>query len=203
MVDRRVEEARVCSVHGEQMEAGRSGPYCRRCERMGQHGQVVIAACPIPACGLGLLDVIHCISGLPSIKIGWRYTDETKRDGQNHVLYVSAVWGDHTTHSDVEIANGAVLDLFCPFCGREFPKVAHCLTCNAKMVALRSRYANAGNDGFIQVCARKGCPEHRKLRMEDMVSSAGLQEMCRGGRIMNDAALRAANATVYGAGGRK
>ena len=201
MVGGRVEEARVCPVHGEQMEAGREGPYCRHCEKMGQHGQVVIAACPHPVCGLGLLDIVHRINGLPSIKISWRYADETLRDGQDHVLYVSAIWEDHTIHSDVDIKHGAALDLFCPFCRRDLPKVGDC-GCNAKMVAIRSLYADAGRNGFIQVCARKGCPEHRKIRQDAVAAMAGLQAMCRGGRAMNAAALRAASASV-GVGGRK
>jgi hypothetical protein len=188
---REMNEARICPVHGRQMEVRASGYHCQRCERMGQHGQVVIAACPHSACGLGLLDITHCINGMPSVKIGWRYTEEGLRDGQDHILYVSSIWGDHTIHSDAEIKNGAVLDLFCPFCGREFPKVAHC-SCNAKMVVVRSCYANAGGDELIQVCARKGCPEHRKIRRDEMAAVAGLQVMCGGGRAMDAAAMRVA-----------
>jgi hypothetical protein len=150
---------------------------------------MVIAACPNSACGLGLLDVAHCIKGMPAVKIGWRYTDEKLRDGKDHKLFVSAIWGDHTIHSDVDIVNGRVLDLFCPFCKQEFPKVAHCV-CNAKMVAIKSRYVHDGKDGLIQVCARRGCPEHRKIRQDEVAAVAGLQAMCGGMRGMDAAALR-------------
>jgi len=169
-----VSEARICRVHGVVMEQRAEGLYCEKCERLSQHGHVIIAACPHSACGLGLLDIGHLISCYPSIKIGWRYADEALRDG-DHVLSVSAVWGDHALHPETEIGEGRVLDLFCPWCRKELPTVAYC-ACGARMVAIRSRY---DLHPAVYFCSRRGCPEHRKVRPEEMASAAGLQWMCR------------------------
>ncbi len=183
MVDRRVEEARVCRVHGTVMEARAGALHCPGCERMGGHGQIIIAACPHPKCGATLLGIEPLIKGQPSIKLGWRYTREELRDGKNHELYVSSQWGDHTSFPGLgdTVAEGEVLDLFCPVCGQEFPTVAYC-DCRAKMVFIRGRYMNGGQDGFIEVCARRGCPEHRKGRPDERravsMAAAGLQSMC-------------------------
>jgi hypothetical protein len=136
---------------------------------MGRHGQIVIAACPHPKCGASLLGIEPMIHGQPSIMIGWRYTNEKLRDGKDHRLYVSSMWGDIASFPGLgdSVKDGEVLDLFCPFCGQEFPKVAYCDHCRAKIVLIRARHMNNGEDGFIEVCARRKCPQHRKERPDE------------------------------------
>lgn len=176
-------EARLCPVHGRRVETGADGFYCQHCDRTGQHGQIIIAACPHPKCGATLLGIEPLIKGQPSIKLGWRYTREELRDGKNHELYVSPQWGDHTSFPGLgdTVAEGEVLDLFCPVCGQEFPTVAYC-ECRAKVARIPALYMNGGKDGFIEVCSRRGCPYHRKGRPDERravsMAAAGLQSMC-------------------------
>lgn len=190
----------VCPVHGKQAEAQADGFHCRHCERMGQHGQIIIAACPHPKCGVTLLGIDPLIKGQPSIKIGWRYTKEELRDNSRHLLFVSPMWGDHTSFPGAGdyVTEGEVLDLFCPFCGQAFPTVSYCGHCRAKMVLIRTRYMNNGQDGFIEVCSRRGCPEHRKGRPDErravLTAAAGLQFMC--GAPEPDELIRGANGTM-------
>ncbi len=178
------EETRVCVLHGGLLELRPDGLHCKECARLGQQGNIIIAACPLPACGIGLVDPVREIDGHPAIKIGWRYMNEALRDG-DHVLHVSAAWGGRTVRSEPEIREGEVLDLFCPWCGASLPTVAYC-TCNAKMVGIKSLYVRDGSSGMIQVCSRRGCPEHKKVSVEEVMAMRGLEWMMRGGNRADD-----------------
>jgi hypothetical protein len=112
----------------------------------------------------------------PAIKFGWRYFMPELRDG-DHVLHVSAIWDDHTLVSDVPIEKGRVLDLFCPFCKEQFPSRTYC-ECNARMVEIRTRRGPTDWGDSILICARRGCPGHKKIRLDSYVASASLQFMC-------------------------
>lgn len=174
---------KVCPVHGRQLEIRKGKPYCERCDRMGRHGQIIVPACLNPQCRSILLVVGVLIKGQPAAKFGWRYTREELRDGKLHELYVSPLWGDHTSFPGLgdTVLDGEVLDLFCPICGQEFPIAAYC-ECRAKMAMIPALYMNDGADGFIEVCARRGCPGHRKQRPDErraaLAAAAGLQFMC-------------------------
>lgn len=194
-------DGRCCPVHGRQMEirAGRFYPYCQHCERMGQHGQIIVPACPNPECGVTLLVIEPLIKGQPSIKLGWRYAKEELRDGKPHLLYVSPQWGDPASFPGLgdTVLDGEVLDLFCPCCGQEFPTVAYC-ECLAKVAQIPALYMIGGNDGFIEVCSRRKCQYHRKGRPEErraaVAAVAGLQFMC--GAPEPDELIRGANGTM-------
>ncbi|MBI5071953.1 hypothetical protein HZB93_03645 [Candidatus Falkowbacteria bacterium] len=198
MDDKRLREVKICPVHGEAMEERPDGLYCQHCDRLGRHGHVVVAACL--NCGSVLLDIGHFMSCYPSIVLGWRCTEERLRDGREHVLHVSAVWGDHAVHPDADIVPGSVLNLFCPRCKAEFPRVSYCNECRAKVVRIGARHMYDGRDGFIEVCARWGCPQHRKVSPDESAAVAGPQVMCGGGRHMDIAAMRADVVLRNGAG---
>lgn len=190
-----------CPIHGRQMEvrAGRFYPYCQQCDRMGQHGQIIIPACPNPKCGVPLLVIEPLIKGQPAARFGWRYRKEELRDGKPHELYVSPQWGDSTSFPGLgdTVLDGEVLDLFCLVCGLEFPTVAYC-ECRAKVVRIPALYMNAGQDGFIEVCSRRKCQYHRKGRPEErraaVAAAAGLQFMC--GAPEPDELIRGADGTM-------
>ena len=192
-------EERICPVHGRQMEVRASGHYCQHCERMGRHGQVIVPACSNPKCRAILLGIEPLIKGQPSIRIGWRYAKENLRDEKPHDLYVSPLWGDHTSFPGLgdSVQDGEVLDLFCPFCRQAFPTVAYC-ECLAKVARIPTLYMNDGQDGFVEVCSRRGCPYHRKgrpdERREALVAAAGLRFMC--GAPEPDEPIRGANGTM-------
>lgn len=168
-------------------------------QNQGRRPDIVIAACPNLKCAKVLIDPFHIINGAPAIRLGWRYHLEALRDGRDHLLWASSIWGDKEveTESGVTIREGEVLELFCPECGQVFPTRAYC-ECQAKMVELRVRKGTDEWDGSIWVCARRRCFGHKKVRAEEyravQQAAAGLEWMCGGGSQREQAALRVAEA---------
>jgi hypothetical protein len=154
--------------------------------------RAVTVVCPNLTCGMVLNNpmVVMGSPPVPAIKLGWRYFSPDVGDKNPHILHVSSVWGDHTLISDTPIRDGEVLDLFCPFCGQSFPTKAHC-DCNARMVMLLTQQGESQWSDSVLICARRGCPGHRTVRLEDYRAAAGLQVMCGGMRIMDTPVMRA------------
>jgi hypothetical protein len=183
-MDRRVEGVRVCQGGGGELS-----------QESSERRNIIIAVCPNLTCGKELNDHNVTIGNppVPVIRLGWRYFMPELRNG-DHALHVSAIWDDHTLVSDVPIEKGRVLDLFCPFCKEQFPSRTYC-ECNARMVEIRTRRGPTDWGDSILVCARRGCPGHKKVPLGAHMGSAGLQFMCGAGRTVDAAVMRAAGAT--------
>lgn len=184
MVDRRAGGASVRLV-------GERGASRGREERR----DIIIAVCPNLACGFDLIDPSYVINGVPALRFGWRYHNEAVQEGGDHLLHVSSIWDDHTVEPEkgMEIREGEVLDLFCPFCRQSFPTRAYC-DCQAKMVEVGVRKEMDEWAGSLLVCARRRCPGHKKVRADEhravQQAAAGLEWMSGGGRHGDEAALR-------------
>lgn len=77
---------------------------------------------------------------------------DTRQDG---VVYLSAVFGDYTIETDLEIAEGAVVDFRCPKCDASVMLALPCKICGAPMASL-----DLSTGGYLEFCSRRGCRAH-------------------------------------------
>jgi hypothetical protein len=74
---------------------------------------------------------------------------------QEGVLILSAVFGEYTLETDLEIPEGAVVELSCPRCDASLMLPVVCKICGAPMASL-----NLKQGGYVEFCSRKGCKAH-------------------------------------------
>lgn len=80
------------------------------------------------------------------------YVEATHQDGQ---VALSAVFGDYSLRTDLEIPEGAVASFRCPRCDASLMVAAHCKLCGAPMASL-----NIEETGYLEFCSRRGCKAH-------------------------------------------
>jgi hypothetical protein len=80
------------------------------------------------------------------------YVEATHQDGQ---VALSAVFGDYSLRTDLEIPDGAVASFRCPRCDASLMVTAHCKLCGAPMASL-----NIEETGYLEFCSRRGCKAH-------------------------------------------
>jgi hypothetical protein len=76
----------------------------------------------------------------------------THREGEMHL---SAIFGDYSLESDVEIAEGDIAEFHCPKCDASLMLPLACKLCGAPMASL-----NLTAGGYVEFCARRGCKGH-------------------------------------------
>jgi hypothetical protein len=80
------------------------------------------------------------------------YLKDTNQDG---AMYLSAVFGEYSVETALDVAPGAVTDFRCPKCDQSVMIPLYCRKCNAPMASL-----NHTAGGYIEFCSRKGCKGH-------------------------------------------
>ena len=80
------------------------------------------------------------------------YVLETHQDG---AITLSAIFGDYTLESEMEIPAGAIMEFRCPRCEASVMLPSSCKLCKAPMASL-----NLETDGYIEFCSRRGCKGH-------------------------------------------
>ncbi|HOX08944.1 MAG TPA: NAD(P)H-dependent oxidoreductase subunit E [Planctomycetota bacterium] len=103
-----------------------------------------------PRCNHSLMDPRTPIDNLPSIKITIAF------ENQHGPLYLSCLYGSFNIQSPLAIPMNTVLDFFCPHCYATLAGSSNCTACGAPLIPMV-----VGGGGLIQVCARRGCHEHR------------------------------------------
>jgi len=103
-----------------------------------------------PRCNHSLMDARAPIDGRPSIKITVAF------ENQHGPFHLSCLYGSFNIASPLEIPIDTIMNFFCPHCYAELLGASNCMTCGAPMVPMVVR-----GGGLIQVCARRGCHEHR------------------------------------------
>ncbi len=103
-----------------------------------------------PRCNHSLMDSRRPIDGLPSIRITVSF------DSQHCGLSLSCLYGSFKIESQAKIPLKTVMNFFCPHCYASLVSASNCTSCGAPMVPMVVR-----GGGMIQVCARRGCKEHR------------------------------------------
>jgi hypothetical protein len=77
---------------------------------------------------------------------------ETQQDGE---IALSAIFGDYTLETDLDIKDGMTVDLRCPKCDASIMLPITCKLCGAPMASL-----NLLKGGYLEFCTRKGCKGH-------------------------------------------
>lgn len=103
-----------------------------------------------PHCNHSLMDPLHLVDGVPSIRL-------TVSFGHEHCpLRLSALYGSYTIEAEGnEIPMGTVANFFCPHCHAELIGAWNCTVCDAPMVPMIVR-----GGGIVQICSRRGCKSH-------------------------------------------
>jgi predicted RNA-binding Zn-ribbon protein involved in translation (DUF1610 family) len=77
---------------------------------------------------------------------------DTHQDGR---VALSALFGDYSMESDLEIREGAVVEFRCPECEASLMLSLPCRLCGAPMASL-----NLTSGGYLEFCCRRGCKGH-------------------------------------------
>ena len=102
-----------------------------------------------PQCNHSLMDQVHLVDGVPSIRM-------TVSFGHEHGwLRLSSLYGSYSVESGNEIPVGTVVNFFCPHCHAELIGAWNCTVCDAPMVPMIVR-----GGGIVQICSRRGCKSH-------------------------------------------
>jgi hypothetical protein len=80
---------------------------------------------------------------------------KVKETGQDGAITLSAVFGDYSVGTDLEIKEGMIVELRCPKCDWSIMLPITCKLCGAPMASL-----NIEETGYIEFCSRRGCKGH-------------------------------------------
>jgi NADH-quinone oxidoreductase subunit E len=102
-----------------------------------------------PLCDHSLMDRALPIDGHPSVRLTACF------DHKKSCVRLSSLYGSHNVIVENDIPVDTVVDLFCPYCGKQLAVSHKCLICEAGMVPL-----NVRGGGIVQICSRRGCKGH-------------------------------------------
>ncbi|MBW7848176.1 MAG: hypothetical protein H3C41_08860 [Bacteroidales bacterium] len=102
-----------------------------------------------PLCSRSLMVDDFLIRNKPAIKLN------VETEQERGVLWLSSVYGDNTKEMDINIADGEIVDMYCPHCNKELTISESCSECGAPLVSF---VIKAG--GVVRICSRKGCHNH-------------------------------------------
>jgi hypothetical protein len=77
---------------------------------------------------------------------------ETHAKGE---ILVSAIFGDYTVETDLDIKEGQITDFSCPKCEASIMIPQTCKVCGAPNASL-----DLQSGGYIEFCTRRGCKGH-------------------------------------------
>lgn len=108
-----------------------------------------------PKCNKSLMDNEVLINDLPSVKLN------IETEHHRGVLFLSCIYGDNCKNLDIDIADGEIVDMYCPMCNKELMVEDLCTDCGAPLVSF---IIKAG--GVVRICSRKGCENHHIIFKE-------------------------------------
>lgn len=80
------------------------------------------------------------------------YVKDTNQKGE---VFLSAIFGDYTVETELEIPDGRTVHFFCPSCEASLMLVQTCKLCGAQNASLSLK-----TGGYIEFCSRNGCKGH-------------------------------------------
>jgi len=78
-----------------------------------------------------------------------------KASNQDGVMTLSAIFGDYSVETDLDINEGDIVELSCPQCESSILLPLACKVCGAPMASLNIR-----SGGYVEFCTRRGCKGH-------------------------------------------
>jgi len=102
-----------------------------------------------PLCGKSLMDEEFLLGNKPSVRVNIQTVED------RGVLYLCSIYGCTLKHIGIPVAEGEVVDMFCPHCNKDLGISDKCPDCEAPMVSFVIR---AG--GVVRICSRNGCASH-------------------------------------------
>lgn len=102
-----------------------------------------------PLCSRSLMVDEVLIHNKPAIKLN------VETEHERGVLWLSCIYGDSSKEMDINIADGEIVDMYCPHCNKELAIGESCSECGAPLVSF---VIKAG--GVVRICSRKGCYNH-------------------------------------------
>jgi len=80
------------------------------------------------------------------------YVSDTGQDGK---VALSAIFGDDTVETDLDVPNGTIAEFRCPSCDQSLMLQMPCRLCGAPMASV-----NIQTGGVVEFCSRRGCKGH-------------------------------------------
>jgi predicted RNA-binding Zn-ribbon protein involved in translation (DUF1610 family) len=80
------------------------------------------------------------------------YSEASNQDGQ---VKLSAIFGDYSVESELEIPEGTTVQFRCPKCDSSIMLQLACRLCGATMASV-----NLVKGGYLEFCTRRGCKGH-------------------------------------------
>jgi hypothetical protein len=80
------------------------------------------------------------------------HADASHQDGP---IRLSAIFGDYTVETELEIPPGTTVQFRCPNCDSSIMLPLTCRLCGASMASL-----NMTRGGYLEFCSRRGCKGH-------------------------------------------
>jgi hypothetical protein len=100
------------------------------------------------------LDCPHCRAKLTE-KSEVRLDGHVRATDQDGEIILSAVLGDYTLKTDLDVPEGGIIDYRCPRCDASIMLPVACRKCAAPMASL-----DHAAGGYIEFCSRRGCKGH-------------------------------------------
>jgi hypothetical protein len=91
---------------------------------------------------------------------------DAHRDGE---VRLSAIFGEYSIETDLEIPAGALVEFRCPACDQSLMLPTPCKMCGAPMASL-----NLKDGGYVEICSRRGCTGHTLGGSGDIDAMIGL-----------------------------
>ena len=102
-----------------------------------------------PVCGHSLMDENKLVDNCPSVKLNIAIGEE------EGVINLSSVYESYNSVSNIEIPDGAIIELSCHHCHTEIKSAYDCDICKSGMISLDLELG-----GSVSICSRIGCENH-------------------------------------------
>ncbi len=109
-----------------------------------------------PYCNLSLMNYRKLIRGKPGIKL------HVKAGEYEGILHLCSIYGCYEKESEIDLTEGEITDLLCPYCYKNLKSKTICDICGAPTIGLRLE-----TGGKLHICSRVGCKK-RNLIWEDI-----------------------------------
>jgi predicted RNA-binding Zn-ribbon protein involved in translation (DUF1610 family) len=80
------------------------------------------------------------------------YVRDTHQEGE---MRLSAIFGDYSVETELEVREGYVVEFRCPKCEASLMLPMVCKLCGAPMASLGLK-----SGGYVEFCSRRGCKGH-------------------------------------------